>query len=79
VTDYMHHYHYFSCFCSNYYVKFEFTVRNANKGQLLKPEERGWRWTGLYQARSQPKFLGGGREGLWRGKTFLLTLMRISE
>jgi len=26
----------------------EFTIRNANKGQLLKPEQRGWRWTGLY-------------------------------
>jgi len=34
----------------------EFTIRNANKGQLLKPEERGWRWTGLYlRARHQEK------------------------
>jgi len=24
------------------------TIRNANKGQLLKPEERGYRWTGMY-------------------------------
>jgi len=52
VTDYMHHYDYFSCIslCNNYYnmQNSEFTIRNANKVKLLKPEERGWRWTELY-------------------------------
>jgi len=27
---------------------------NANKGQLLKPEEQGWRWTELYLRAMHP-------------------------
>jgi len=50
VTDYMHHYIIFLAFAFalTNIRNSEFTIRNASKGQLLKPEERRWRWTRLY-------------------------------